>query len=176
MNCWQLWKEVAGEVIVTKKATTTKIFLPLIVLLLTIFFVAGFVIIYNVMNKGSKPAPHIDDTPIFGKQQPVYSYYLGIGSITTKTKDFPVSFSVTVEMIICYDYDDQSALEELMNRNHELRDFVNHYFSEKTLTELVPENEKELKMEIMEQLNTRFLEIARVRNILFDRLDIIEND
>jgi flagellar FliL protein len=112
-------------------------------------------------------------SPYIGRR-PEYSYYDMIGSITTRTRDYPVGSSVTVEMIIGYDLNDQAASSELISRRYELRDFVRRYFSGKNSAELAPEREEELKKEIREMLNTRFLDTARARIILFNRLDVTE--
>ena len=140
-----------------------------------IFIVTVSVITYNVMNKGGKAQTVISDpmSPYVGRR-PEYSYYDMIGSITTRTRDFPVSSSVTVEMIIGYDLNDSAASSELISRRYELRDFVRRYFTGKTSAELAPEREEELKKEIREMLNTRFLDTARARIILFNRLDVTE--
>jgi len=141
-----------------------------------IFIVTVSVITFNIMNKGGKTQTVISDpsSPYVGKR-PEYGYYDSIGSITTKTRDFPVASSVTVEMIIGYDLGDQTASAELASRRYELRDFVRRYFTGKTAAELAPEREEELKKEIREQLNTRFLDTARARIILFNRLDVMES-
>jgi len=141
-----------------------------------IFIVTVSVITYNIMNKGGKSQTVISDpaSPYVGKR-PEYAMYTMIGSITTRTKDYPVSSSVTVEMIIGYDKDDQAANGELIARQYELRDFVRRYFTERLASELVPEREEELKKDIREQLNTRFLDTARARIILFNKLDVMEN-
>jgi len=140
-----------------------------------VFIVTVSIITYNIMNKGGKSQTSTSDpsSPYIGKQ-PTYAYFTLIGSVTTKTKDFPTSNTVTVEMIIGYDQNDQAGAVELTNRQYELRDFVRRYFAQKTSEELTPEREEEIKKEIREQLNTRFLDTARVRKILFNKLDVME--
>ena len=140
-----------------------------------IFIVTVSVITYNIMNRGGKSQTVLSDpsSPYVG-ERPVYAMYTGLGSITTRTKDYPVSSSVTVDMIIGYDLDDANASSELSGRQYELRDFVRRYFTGKYAAELVPEREEELKKDIREQLNTRFLDTARARIILFTRLDVME--
>jgi len=137
-----------------------------------IFIVTVSVITYGIMNKGGKTQTVITDpmSPYVGKR-PEYSFYDKIGSVTTRTKD---ASSVTVDMIIGYDKEDQNASAELFARQYELRDFIRRYFTSKTSTELAPEREEELKNEIREQLNTRFLDTARARIILFNKLDVME--
>jgi flagellar FliL protein len=139
-----------------------------------VFIVTVSVITYNIMNKGGKSQTVTTDpsNPYIGKR-PSYAMYTMIGAVTTKTKD-PVNYSVTVEMIIGYDLDDQAASSELIGRQYELRDFVRRFFAGKYAADLAPDREEELKKEIREELNTRFLDTARARIILFNKLDVME--
>ena len=141
-----------------------------------IFIVTVSVITYNIMNKGGKSQTVISDpsSPYIGKL-PQYNYFDMIGSITTKTRDTTSSYAVTVEMLIGYDLNDQAAGAELTSRRYEIQDFLRRYFTGKTAAELAPEKEEELKKEIREQLNQRFLDTARARNILFRKLDVMES-
>jgi flagellar FliL protein len=140
-----------------------------------VFIVTVSVITYNIMNKGGKSLTVVSDpsSPYLGKR-PDYAYYTLIGSVTTKTKDYPTPSSVTVDMIIGYDLENQAAAAELISRQYELRDFVRRFFTGKQAADLAPEKEEELKKEIREQLNTRFLDTARARIILFNKLDVME--
>jgi flagellar FliL protein len=139
-----------------------------------IFIVTVSVITYNVMNKGGKSQTVISDpsSPYVGKR-PEYSYYDSLGKITVKTRD-PVGSSVTVEMIIGYNLNDSEAGLELIGRKYELLDFMRRYFSGKYAAELTPEREEELKRDIREQLNTRFLDTARAQLILFKELAVMD--
>ena len=139
-----------------------------------VFIVTISVITYNIMNKGGRSQTNLSDpsSPYMGKR-PEYAMYTLIGSVTTNTKDV-VRTSVTVDMIIGYDLNDQAGATELTSRQYELRDFVRRFFTGKYAADLVPEKEEELKREIREQLNTRFLDTARARIILFNRLDVME--
>jgi len=138
-----------------------------------VFIVTVSVITYNIMNKGGKSQTIITDvnSPYVGKR-PEYNYYDSIGSITVETRDFSPKSTVTVDMILCYDLGDQAAAQELSSRRFDLRDFVRAYFRQRTVADLAPEKEEELKRNIREELNTRFLDTARVRNILFNKLDV----
>ena len=139
-----------------------------------IFIVTVSMVTYNIMNRGGSSQTVISDpmSPYVGRR-PEYSYFDQIGSITTRTRDASGT-SVTVEMIIGYDANDQTASMELISRRLELRDFTRRYFTSKTAADLAPEREDDLKKEIREQLNTRFLDSARARIILFTRLDVME--
>jgi flagellar FliL protein len=141
-----------------------------------IFIVTVSVITYNIMNKGGKSRTVVSDpsSPYIGKR-PEYAMYTLIGSVSPKTKDPAPGSSVTVEMIIGYDLNDQAASVELISRQYELRDFVRRFFTGKYAAELVPEREEELKKEIREQLNTRFLDTAKARIILYNKLDVMES-
>jgi len=141
-----------------------------------VFIVTVSVITFNIMNKGGSNQTVINDpsSPYVGKR-PVYSFYDNLGTITVRTSDYPVSVSVTVDMIIGYDQDDSVASTELINRRFELRDFLRRYFAGKKAADLAPDREEALKAEIREMLNTRFLDTAKARIILFNRLDVMEN-
>jgi flagellar FliL protein len=76
-------------------------------------------------------------------------------------------------MVIGYDLNDNVAQTELTNRLYELRDFVRVYFKTKMADDLRPENEPRIKQEILEQLNTKILNSARARIILFNQLDVM---
>jgi flagellar FliL protein len=140
-----------------------------------IFIVTVSVITYNIMNKGGKSQTVITDpsSPYVGKI-PQYNYFDMIGTITVKTRDTTSGYAVTVELLIGYDLNDQAGGAELTSRRYEMQDFLRRYFTSKYAAELAPEREEELKREIREQLNTRFLDTVKARNILFKKLDIME--
>jgi len=141
----------------------------------TVFIVTVSIITVNLVSKkGAQQTVVGDPLSPYQGTIPDYSYYESIGAITVRTKDFPVSSAVTVDMILGYDLNDQAATTELISRRFQLIDFVRRYFSGKTAAELVPEREEELKADIREMLNTRFLDTARVRIVLFKKLDVME--
>jgi len=141
-----------------------------------IFIVTVSVITYNIMQKGGKSQTELyDPSGPYVPARPLYSYYEIPGSITTKTRDFPISATVTVDVVIGYDLGDQNASSELVNRRFELRDFLRRYFAGKFVEELTPEREEELKKEIREQMNQRILDTARVRDVFFNRLDVLSD-
>jgi flagellar FliL protein len=140
-----------------------------------LFIVTVSVITYNIMNDGGKTQTNVADpsSPYLGKR-PIFAWYTDIGTVTTRTRD-DQSYSVSVIMNIGYDQTDTVAYSELSNRKIQLQDFVRRYFASKLAEELTPENEEKLKMEIKEQLNMRYLENARVRDIAFTRFDVMES-
>jgi flagellar FliL protein len=137
-----------------------------------LFIVTVSVITYNIMNDGGKKQTTVTDpsSPYLGIK-PIFAWYTDIGTITTKTSD---ENSVSVVMNIGYDTTDMVAYSELSGRKVELQDFVRRYFASKKAEDLRPENEEKLKKEIKEQLNMRYLENARVRDIAFTKFDVME--
>jgi len=139
-----------------------------------VFIVTVVIITVNIINKGGKPQnATVDPNSPYVGVRPEYAYYTLIGPVTVRTRD-PVNYNVTVDMILGYDLGNNAAQTELTSRQHELRDFVRSYFTGKFVKELEPENETRLKNDIQEILNTRFLDKARIRVVLFNKLDIME--
>ncbi|MDR0401166.1 MAG: flagellar basal body-associated FliL family protein [Treponema sp.] len=140
-----------------------------------IFIVTVAVITFTIMSKGGGKAQTsvADPTSPYVGRRPEYANYTLIGQVTTRTRD-PVVTNVTVEMILQYDLNNNAAATELTARQYDLRDFVRQYFSGKYAVDLSPENELRLKNEIREILNTRLLDTAKVRNVLFLKLDVME--
>ncbi|MDR1100615.1 MAG: flagellar basal body-associated FliL family protein [Treponema sp.] len=139
-----------------------------------IFIVTVAVITVKIVSGGGKSQTATDPSSPYVGKRPEYAAFTLIGPVTTKTKD-TTNYSVTVDMIIQYDLNDSAAQTELVSRQYELRDFVRSYFSAKYAADLQPEGETKLKQEIREILNTRFLDTARARNILFNKLDVLES-
>jgi flagellar FliL protein len=139
-----------------------------------IFIVTVAVVTFNIMSKGGKSQTAVTDpaSPYVGKR-PEYSNYTLIGQVTTRTRDRAV-ITVTVDVILQYDLNNVAAQTELTARQYDLRDFMRRYFSSKYAAELAPEHEERLKRDIQETLNTRFLDTAKVRNVLFLKLDMME--
>jgi flagellar FliL protein len=140
-----------------------------------IFIITVVVITVSVMNKGGGKAQTVvmDPTSPYMPKRPEYASYTLIGQISTRTRDKLVT-NVTVEMILQYDLNNNAAATELVARQYDLRDFVRQYFSGKYAADLTPENELRLKNEIRDILNTRILDTAKIRNVLFLKLDVME--
>ena len=138
-----------------------------------IFIVTVSVVTYNILNKGGQSQTVIPANSPFVGARPQYSVFTAIGTIRTSTKD-PIPYAVVVDMVVGYDLNDNSASTELTARLYELRDFVRMFFRSKMADELKPENEARLKQEIVELLNTKVLNSARARIILFNQLDVMQ--
>jgi len=137
-----------------------------------IFIVTVSVITVNILNRGGRSQTVIPSASPFVGARPHFSTFTSVGIVRTQTND-PVPFAVIVDMVIHYDLNDNAAANEFTARLHELRDFVRRFFRAKRADELGPENEDRLQLEIIEQLNTRLLNSARVRLITFNQLDVL---
>ncbi|MDR2633471.1 MAG: flagellar basal body-associated FliL family protein [Treponema sp.] len=138
-----------------------------------ILIVTVVVITYSILNKEGRSQTVVPENSPYIGTRPQYSMFSAIGTIRARTKD-PTPYAVIVDMIIGYDLNNAQAATELTGRLYELRDFVRSYFSSKYAEDLQPENEARLKQEIIELLNTRVLNTAKVRMILFNQLDAME--
>jgi flagellar FliL protein len=139
-----------------------------------ILIVTIVIITVNILGGGGRNQTAVAEpaSPYVGKR-PEYQMFTQIGLIRTRTKDTSPS-SVVVDMVIGYDMNDKYAQTELTTRLYELRDFVRSFFSGKSAAELQPSNEARLKQEILEALNTRVLDSAKARIVLFNQLDLME--
>ena len=137
-----------------------------------VFIVTVSVITFNILNRGGRAQTVIPSAAPFVGARPQFQFFTGIGVVRTTTND-PLPFSVVVDLVIGFDLGDNAAHAELSARQFELRDFVRVYFRSRTADELRPENEPRLRQEILEQLNTRILNTARARVILFNQLDVM---
>jgi flagellar FliL protein len=137
-----------------------------------IFIVTVAVITFNILNGRGESQTVIDPTSEYVGTRPQYATFNLIGQMSTRTRD--QGHTVVVDMVIGYDLNNNAASTELTARVVQLRDFTRNYFSGKYYTELEPQNETKLKQEIRELLNTRYLDTAKVREIYFIKLDVME--
>ncbi|MDR1787514.1 MAG: flagellar basal body-associated FliL family protein [Treponema sp.] len=139
-----------------------------------VFIVTVSVVTYMLMSRGGQSQTVIPENSPYMSTRPEYSTKNLGAPVRTSTKD-EIPYSVVVDMRIAYDLNDNAANTELTSRTEELRDFVRSYFRNKTAAELQPENEGRLKRDIIELLNTRYLNVAKVRAIYFDQLDVMSS-
>ncbi|MDR2210295.1 MAG: flagellar basal body-associated FliL family protein [Spirochaetaceae bacterium] len=137
-----------------------------------IFIVTVAVITFNILSGRGESQTVIDPTSEYIGTRPQFSTFTLIGQLSTRTRD--QTHTVVVDMLLEYDLNNNAAATELTSRVNQLRDFTRNYFSTKYYTELEPENEVKLKQEIREILNTRYLDTAKIRGVLFNKLDLME--
>jgi flagellar FliL protein len=170
--------DVPGADATPKKASGFAALLPNLLKFVAIglgalaFIVTVSLITVKVVTGGGKSQTvTLDPTNPYNASIPVYADYDLIGSITTQTRD---KYSVSVEMVLQYDQNSNDTQTELTGRKNQLIDFTRNYFRGKSSEELTPENELRLKTEIKEILNTRQLDKAKIRNVIFRKLDVME--
>jgi len=173
---------VIGLVFGIKSIKRKKNFVAIAGIILNILQLLFFAIVITVtistivvhMTRSNTRAQTLTDqiSPYIG-QTPILQWFTDIGQITTQTRDIP-AHTVTIIMQLGYDMGDTATSSELFSRQHELRDFTRRYFGQRAAAELRPENEARLRREIMEILNTRYINSAGIRNIAFERLDVFE--
>jgi flagellar FliL protein len=139
-----------------------------------IFIVTVSVVTFTLLNGNSSKGQTLlpENSPYVGTR-PTYAYSTIVGVIRCNTRD-PNPYSVVVDVAIGYGMNDAAAQSEIIARQFELRDFIRNYFSTKRAADLTPEKEPQVKQEIMELLNTRVLDTAKARNIVFNQLSVME--
>jgi len=105
---------------------------------------------------------------------PILTYYTDIGRISTLTNDNP-PWMVEVVMNLGYDPKNTDAASELNGRKFELQEFTRNFFSKKSVEELQFRNEERLKREIMEELNNRYFQTAKILNVTITTLSVMES-
>jgi flagellar FliL protein len=100
-------------------------------------------------------------------------WYQSLGEIQTRTND-PEPASVVVNIFLGYKKDDKAASTEITAQRIPIRDYLRHYFSAKSADELSPQNEDRLKMEIRNALNDTILNKSKIRQISFDKLNVVK--
>ncbi|MCL2608614.1 MAG: flagellar basal body protein FliL [Treponema sp.] len=166
------------EVAPVKKKSALAKLLPTILkiaaigIVAVIFIITVSVITVNVVKGDGRSQTTTDPADPYIGVQPVLQWFTDIGVISTNTRD-STPVSVTVVMNLGFDMGDQATASELFGRQHEIRDFTRRYFASRFAEELVPENEARLRREIMDTLNTRYFNNARIRHITFTRLDVV---
>ncbi|MDR3301958.1 MAG: flagellar basal body-associated FliL family protein [Spirochaetaceae bacterium] len=139
-----------------------------------IFIVTVVIITFKIMSgSGATAQAAIPQTEAYAAIKPIYSYYDGLGNISTRSRD-PTPYNIVAAPVLEYDLNDTATQTELIARKVQLIDFFLNYFSSKYQTSLQPENRSKIKEEIKELLNTTVFDKARVRGVLFTQFDLFE--
>ncbi|MCQ2611470.1 MAG: flagellar basal body-associated FliL family protein [Treponema sp.] len=122
-------------------------------------------------NKAAAQAvPLTEDYKEFAEE---LDWYQSIGEIQTRTIDASPA-SVQVNIFLGYKKEDKVAAAEITAQRIPIRDFLRNYFAAKTSEELSPQNEAKLKVEIKNEINDTILNKAKIRQISFDKLNVIQ--
>lgn len=150
-----------------KILTVVGIALGAVILIVTVVIVTmGF------MNKQGKPVTEIPVTESYQAATPVYAYVTTIGEIRTRTIDAEPS-SVVVKINLGFDATDKEGPNEITQRLYQIRDFLRGYFSNKKAEDLTPDKEKDLKLELKEDLNNLLTKNGAIKEVLFETLNVV---
>jgi len=129
------------------------------------------VITVSVLNKQQKPMAALPVSEEYTATLPLYAYVTTIGEIRTKTRD-KESYSVSVKINLGFDEKDTESPIEVGKRMNQIRDYLRNFFATKYADELGPEQEKELKAQIMENLNMMLTKPA-IKEVLFEQINVL---
>jgi len=137
-----------------------------------IFITTVTAITVRVMRPEGRAQTVTDPMSPFVGALPMLTWF-DVGTITTQTRDTP-PHTVTVVMHLAHDPGDTVTSGELHSRRIPLQAFARRYFASRFAEELRPENEARLRLDIRNIINDRYLNQARIRDVDFVRLDVME--
>ena len=122
-------------------------------------------------NKASSNVLPISEE--YTAQREILDWYTSLGAIRTKSSD-DIPATIVVDIALGYEKDDKACSTEITQRSIELKDFLRRYFTQKTVQELRPQNEGNLKIELRNEINDEILSSSKIKDISFLQLDLIE--
>lgn len=126
-------------------------------------------------NKSSVTAIPSSEEYVSGQRE-IYDWYTSLGIIQTTTCDDSPA-TVRVDVALAYKKDDKATSTEITQRSVELKAFLRRYFSGKTAAELRnTNNEDALENEIKNGINDKILSSSRIRDVVFQQKDVIEQN
>lgn len=137
-----------------------------------ILIVTVVVITMNIMNKNSPSQTLIPNSGDFVQTREVLDWYT-IETIRTKSSDASPA-SVIVDVVLGYKSQDKVASTEITQRKIEIKDFIRRYFTQKSVNELKPQNEREMQIEIRNSINDDILTSSKIKDVRFMGLETIE--
>jgi len=134
------------------------------------------VIVIVTMTIRDKNKPQTTEIPMseeFSVNREVLDWYTSLGVVKTRTSD-EIPATVVVDVALGYTHEDKRTSTEITERNIELCDFLRRYFTQKTIAELKPQNEQNLKIELRNAINDEILSSSKIKDVAFKQLDVIE--
>lgn len=138
-----------------------------------ILIVSVVVVTMKIVGSNTSPASTFPISEEYSGQREIYDWYTSLGAIRTKTSD-DTPATVTVDVVLGYKKDDKAVATEITSRNIELVDFLRRYFTQRTIAELKPANEENLRSEIIRSINETILTSTKIRDVRFRQLDVVE--
>ena len=142
-----------------------------------IVIVVVVVITVKVASKNTSSITAIPSSEEYvSGQREIFDWYTSLGIIQTSTCDDPPA-TVRVDVALAYKKDDKATSTEITQRNVELKAFLRRYFSSKTAVELRnPNNEDALENELKNGINDKILSSSKIRDVVFQSKDVIEQN
>lgn len=138
-----------------------------------LLIVTVVVITMKIMGSNNSAQSAIPSSAEYVGKREVLSWYSSLGSIRTKTSD-TLPASVVVEVVLGYKIDDKATSTEITSRQIEIKDFLRRFFTEKTVSELRPQNEDKLRIEIRNSINDDILSTSKIKDVRFLTLEVVE--
>ena len=142
-----------------------------------IVIVVVVVITVKITSKNTASAGAIPSSEEYvSGQREIYDWYTSLGIIQTTTCDEPPA-TVRVDVALAYKKADKATSTEITQRTVELKAFLRRYFSGKTAAELRnTNNEDALENEIKNGINDKILSSSRIRDVVFQQKDVIQQN
>jgi flagellar protein FliL len=138
-----------------------------------ILIVTVVIVTMKIMGGNTSAETAIPISEDYAGKREILDWYTSLGPIRTKTSD-AIPASVIVEVVLGYKKDDKATSTEITSRTIELKDFLRRYFTEKTVTDLKPQNEEKLRIEIRNAINDDILSTSRIKDVRFLQFDVVE--
>lgn len=142
-----------------------------------IVIVVVVVITVKIASKNTSSVTAIPSSEEYvSGQREIFDWYTSLGVIQTSTCDEPPA-TVRIDVALAYKKDDKATSTEITQRTVELKAFLRRYLNGKTAYELRnPNNEDALENEIKNGINDKILSSSRIRDVLFQQKDVIEQN
>ncbi len=139
-----------------------------------IFVVVVVVITVRSMNQGAQASPtRIPlESPYDEGGAELLDWFSNIGDVRGTTQD-EVRKTYIVSPYIGYEPESEATLQELIQREIQLKEVISMYFSSRTINQLQGvQNRQRVKRELREEINK--IMINDVREVAFDRYEFID--
>ena len=148
-----------------------------VIIYLLIFIVVPVVTTVKISGKNTSSITAIPSAEEYlSGQREIFDWYTNLGIIQVKTCDeSPVT--VRVDIALAYKKDDEATPREITQRNVELKSFLRRYFSNKTAAEIEnPNNDDAMEKELVKEINDKILSSSKIRDVVFQTKEVIEQD
>lgn len=140
-----------------------------------ILIVTVVIITMNIMGANKPQQSAIPVSEDYKEIAEELEWYQSLGEIQTRSSD-DIPASVIVNIFLGYKKDDKTTSTEITAQRIPIRDFLRNYFAGKTKDELKPRNEEVIKIEIRNQINDTILNRGKIKQISFDKLNVVSQD